>query len=151
LFRRTEAGALAISSRGVIRSFRTELNLALCGKEASEKPPIGLKCGPRVGITIDFQETSGHHHRQRKTQPAAEGWLPRGRASLFLRAESLIIVSPKAGMRLSCDHHEQMLAHIAAGSIDGVRALMEEHLGSALEIVLARDDQTRLEWASTLI
>jgi len=49
---RTEAEALAnaTSSRGVIRSFRTDVNLALCGEEAREKQPIGLKCGPGVGI-----------------------------------------------------------------------------------------------------
>src|SRR5216684_871644 len=49
---RTEAEALAnaTSSRGVIRSFRTDLNLALCGEEAREKQPIGLKMRPGVGI-----------------------------------------------------------------------------------------------------
>jgi DNA-binding GntR family transcriptional regulator len=46
-------------------------------------------------------------------------------------------------MNLSCDQHEQMLAYIAAGKVDEGRALLEEHLGSALDIVLARDDQTR--------
>ena len=42
-----EALAKAISSRGVIRSFRTDLNLALCGEEAREKQPIGLRARRR--------------------------------------------------------------------------------------------------------
>src|ERR1700682_5826170 len=64
-FRRTEAEAptKAVSSRGVIRSFRIDLNLALCGKEASGKPPNWAQMRARPNVRFGSFTTENRRLR----------------------------------------------------------------------------------------